>query len=1129
MIILNSSVDKIQLTLDAPITSDELPYYVAWTDTGEHDYIPNQSNGLSNSATPVTIVDSPAESYKRTIKYINVYNKDTVSVSIKLDLVSNSTRTLVYLTLQSNERLEYTDTVGFRVLDSTGAIKTATTGAGGGSDGVNILAAGTQTAVTSGTVKFANSNGITFGMSNSTQITASHNGLTTAMASNAGSQFIYSSAGLNLTNISATLASNSISLSVGNYLTTAMASNRGSDFIQATASFAGTNATGTIASDGISVSVNAQSVVPQNVSLYGLGNTTQNSSTVLSVNALSLNAIGSLTVGYSNGSIQFSAPNALTTARASTDAVGLNTAGTNITWTVNSSGISINNSLLAGVGTSATNASITMNSNGLAISVATPTTLTSATLSDAATSVTLGRLAFTQSNGLTLSLSTSNNGNHTLIGSYTVPTVTNSSFSIQDSATTLNPVARIAFSTGNNITLSLSTGASSATVGVQHNLAGTSTGFGGNLISASMTHNSSGLNLSLNHPAWLTTADLSANSSKYIQNWKLTGNTAGTTSSVQGTDLWLAGGNGVTISGSSNTLSFSVATNYQSQGAYLTTAALSGDTTKYVQAWELTGNTAGTTSSIQGTKIYLEGGNNITVSGNSNTVKFSVGNYLTTARASTDAIGLNTAKTNVTWTVNSSGLSIDAAGYAGTGTTFNGANISGSITQNSIGLNLSLSVAAPGAAAENNWINLLGNNTLGNTTASGSTIGWSGDNNITLSAVNNSNVVIRGLSFANSNGITFGTNAGTLTASHNGITSQSNQDISFYALGNTIQNSSTVLNASKVSLNGLGELSVGFSNGSIQLSANIDAITAYAVSNTTQSSTGTLNIGSLSFAGAGVASVGVSNGSVVISVPSGGGGLTNVNISAGTTSQNLSNFVFSNSNGVSFGLNGSTITGSIPLNATISSWFEGNNNLTLLTAPGQGIASVVRFIVPQDVSATMFALPVYQSISSSAVNNTYGQQWSIYGMIATNDTANSRFMSLSSGSTQTTYTLASNNSGATQLIGSGVRPITVPINALFTPGTYHMIFNWSTNTFSSGTGTTALNRTVSMIGRGLMMSASYALVSAYDIATGVTNNVLWPQGCIAASNGIPTTVSHSTVTMTGASNSAANLAFYMRA
>src|SRR5678809_606832 len=143
-----------------------------------------------------------------------------------------------------------------------------------------------------------------------------------------------------------------------------------------------------------------------------------------------------------------------------------------------------------------------------------------------------------------------------------------------------------------------------------------------------------------------------------------TGQTAGNTGISTGIDWVLAGSNSITLSqstavGGPNTVWFQ-------HPAWLTTAALSGDTSKYVQAWELTGNTAGTTSSAQGTKLYLSGGNSITVSGNSNTVVFSVGNYLTTARASTHAIWLNTAKTNVTWTVNSSGLSLDAGGYAGT-------------------------------------------------------------------------------------------------------------------------------------------------------------------------------------------------------------------------------------------------------------------------------------------------------------------------------------------------------------------------------------------------------------------------------------------------------------------------------
>jgi len=513
------------------------------------------------------------------------------------------------------------------------------------------------------------------------------NYLTTAMESDYGSNFIYSSASLDLTNISATLGSDTIALSVAaqstqpvaysanngsalfstlkfadsngitfstgtqglygtiktDYLTTAMASNQGSDFVQATAAFAGTNVSGTIASDGISISVNSQSSVPQNASLYGLGNTTQNSSTVLSVNALSLNAIGSLTVGYSNGSIQLSAPNALTTAMASNRGSEFVQA----------------NAVFNG-----TNASGTIASNAISISVAAQsaqTGISSIVLSN--TTYTSGQISFRDGNGISW-----------------------------------------ASTTGQGVSITHGLQFTSNTSAITSNALNTSQ-------SSLFRHTSQ--NSQLQFTSQMSDYLETAQSSKYIQNWKLTGNTAGTTSSAQGTDLWLAGGN------------------------------------------------------------------NITVSGSSNTISFSVGNYLTTARASTDAIGLNTAQSNVTWTVNSSGLSFDARGYAGTGTSATNA----SITLNSNGLQISVapgggvnpvasasngsfsfttlafsnannvtfgtsagsiitaSVAAPGAAAENNWFNLIGN-TAGNTTASGSTIALSGGNGVTISGTNGSQIRI---------------------------------------------------------------------------------------------------------------------------------------------------------------------------------------------------------------------------------------------------------------------------------------------------------------------------------------------------------------------------------------------------
>lgn len=192
----------------------------------------------------------------------------------------------------------------------------------------------------------SNSNGVSFGTNGST-VTAtvktdyqsSGNYLTTAMASDAGSRFVNTSAGLNLTNISATFNSNSISLSVATGLTSqsnqAISAANGSFTFQ-TASFANSN--------GVSFSTGTQ----------GIFATVQT--------------------------------NYLTTARSSNDAVGLNTAltGNGVAWTVNSSGISLNvpaylttamvsdagsNFVNTSAGLNLTNVSATFNSNSISISV----------------------------------------------------------------------------------------------------------------------------------------------------------------------------------------------------------------------------------------------------------------------------------------------------------------------------------------------------------------------------------------------------------------------------------------------------------------------------------------------------------------------------------------------------------------------------------------------------------------------------------------------------------------------------------------------------------------------------------------------------------------------------------------
>lgn len=256
----------------------------------------------------------------------------------------------------------------------------------------------------------------------------------------------------------------------------------------------------------------------------------------------------------------------------------------------------------------------------------------------------------------------------------------------------------------------------------------------------------------------------------------------------------------------------------------------------------------------------------------------------------------------------------------------NGQTVTGSYTVPTVPAQLSVGVST-------------GGNTAGDTSVFTGRVVFAGGNNITLSGSSNAGSV-------------------TYTISGPNTVAQTNQTAGLYAVGNTTQNSSTTLDARTISFDGLGAATVGFSNGSVQisvptqtaqtqsliagvydgansistgtirftnangvsfsingqtLSASVAAQTnqtvgLYAVSNTTQNSSTTLDARTLSFQGAGIASVGYSNGSIVVSVPT--GAPSPVNFSAGTTSNNLGSVVFSNSNGVSFGLNGSTITAS---------------------------------------------------------------------------------------------------------------------------------------------------------------------------------------------------------------------------
>lgn len=310
--------------------------------------------------------------------------------------------------------------------------------------------------------------------------------------------------------------------------------------------------------------------------------------------------------------------------------------------------------------------------------------------------------AFSNANGMSFGTSNGGGGNTVITGSYTVPSVPAQSVQTQASG----DIARSGFTT---------------------------TTAGGVVIAGTL--DSGGLKVAV--PAYLTTAALSADSSKYAGTGFTSTSTAGTdikaTLNTGGLSmavpayLTAAAGGGITnikVSAGtrsdnrsditftdSNGISFGLATDGKITGTvktdYLTTARASNDaiglnTAKTNVTWTV--NSSGISldaGGYAGTGFTTTTAGGAVIAGTQDTagLKLGVPAYLTTARASTDAVGLNTAKTNVTWTVNSSGISFDAGGYAGTGTSFGGTNLSGSMTLNTAGLTLSMSAAAPGGGA----------------------------------------------------------------------------------------------------------------------------------------------------------------------------------------------------------------------------------------------------------------------------------------------------------------------------------------------------------------------------------------------------------------------------------------------
>ena len=759
---------------------------------------------------------------------------------------------------------------------------------GGAGDGGNTIAAGGNTATFSGLLLFSNANGISFGLNaaNGSVLTASHNGLTSQ------SNQAFSAAGGSSTfqTLSFNNANGATFSNVGGAIQLSYTVPSTAGLLSAVNVSAGTTSQNLSAltfnnANGFSFGLNGSVItgsytVPSTAGLISAVNVSAGT-TSQNLSALTFNNANGVTFGLNGSTLTASV------AAQSVQTQGLIPAvsGTNSTG----GGSSFQNSTMHLV--QANGFSFIVSSNSISGSYTVPTQ----------TAQTLGLYASSQTTGQSSS-STADARSLSIVGMGGVSVgLSNGSFLISgnngggaafsagisggntsgDTGTVSN---QFVLAGGNNITVSGSTNAGGMTVTISGaNVGGAQTGISG-LANSQTTYTSGTVSFSeLGAITIRSTTGQQFQFSVNPQSVQTQGlipavsgtNTAGVGSSFQNSTMHLIQANGFSFIVSGNSIS----------GSYTVPSvpAQTNQTVGIYASSQTTGASSSSTADARSMSFVFS--NNISGGWTNGSFLFNV----TTAAQSNQTEGIyavgNTTGQSSSSTHDARTLSVNGAGIASVG--WSNGSFYVSATQSGQAFS-----AGGGSSAFQ-------------------TLGFSDGGGVT---------------FTNTNG-SVGATVRTDYASSN----HSHAD-TIFATGNTTQSSSGTIAQSSFIVRGDGGVSAGVTNGSVVISGpaltslsvtgalsassngstislGVGTVTVSATSNTTQNSSGTVNLNGLIFQGAGAASVGLSNGSIVISAPNAGAG--NVTISAGTTSAGLASIVFSNSNGVSFGLNGSTITASV--------------------------------------------------------------------------------------------------------------------------------------------------------------------------------------------------------------------------
>lgn len=1077
-----------------------------------------------------------------------------------------------------------------------------------------------NTTYTSGTVTFQNANGISFGSSGANGISASYtvptqsvqtqNLVDVSLSGNtAGVLALISSGTLVIAggnNITISQAGQSITISGPNAggaqtgISSIVVSN--TTYTAGQVSFVNTNGIsfGSSGAGGISASYTvpaAQSVQTQNLIDVTLSGNTAGALALISSGTMALAGGNNITLSQAGQSVTISAANqSVQTQNLHDVSLSGNTAGV---LALVSSGTLVfaggNNITLSQAGQSITisGANAGGAQTGISGIVVSNTTYTS------------GTVTFQNANGISFGSSGANG----ISASYTVPTQSVQTLSAIVSGNTNGNTSAMTFDARSlslqafgALTIGLSTTNTGSTILFSSPVQTAQTGLSGIQVSnttytsGTVTfQNANGISFGSSGANGISASYTVPTQSVQTQNLvdvSLSGNTAGVLTLVSSGTVIFAGGNNITLSQAGQSITISGANIGGAQtgisGVVVSNTTYTSGTVTFQNANGISFGSSGANgiSASYTVPAAQTGISGLVVSNTtytSGTVTFQNANGISFGSSGANGISASytvPTQTNQTLSLaatgntvgNTSGMSVDArsltlqglgAVSVGYSTSAGGSSVIVSAptqtvqTQNLVDVSLSGNTAGVLALVSSGTLIFAGGNNI-TLSQAGQSITISGPNvggaqtGISGIVVSNTTYTSGTVTFQNANGISFGSSGANGVSASYTVPSQ----VSLFALGNTTQNSSTVLPFNALSFNGAGEATIGYSNGSIQISippssfgvSNIgntlgntgtfsgqvvlaggnnitlsvstvaggaqtvtisaasqsnQNLSLFALGNTTQNSSSVINASALSFNGLGAMTVGYSNGSAQLSVPA-------------TSS-------LSATGGLSISVNASTISiGQAPVSRYI--WPQGD--LTVVSAPGQGSVSIQYVPVDGALTATRIDALVGWSGSSTASAVTMAVVISAWAAVFTKNGAT--LSSLSSGSTQTTYTYASNTAGATALTQSAMRAISVPVNCNFTQGEYYVAFNFSTNSSSIGAATTNLGQTLSIYGDNAIQTAiNYA--DGVSIATATSTNLYGGMGIFTAQTaGIPVSIGLSAINQVSASLSQANIALVFR-